>query len=230
MKTNTADRIEFEWSNGIGSRERRAWLLLIKGERVEVFTGSDVAGVVSIITSSFKKDGKWSKTTYRLGLFPGVRAISGMDGWETGKFIEGLRTAVSAVKVETWSDVGSALGVSVPAAMAFLRTWRPKAAEELDEVDAKLTALEDATGDAACEVETVTVSFGAPTRRMREEGYWTSPKSIPGVEGEVELVDTAGGWTLGNVRVTGCAGQVLSVTHSSGQGGGYVAVVVAVAK
>lgn len=226
MTTNT----EFEWNNGIGSRERRAWLLLIKGERVEVFTGADVSGFAAIIASSYKKDGKWSSTTYRIGLFPGVRAIAGMDGWETGKFIEGLRSAAGVAKVETWSDVGSALGVSVPAAMKFLREWRLKAAEALDEVDSKLTALEDATADADGEVETTTVSFGSPTRRRREEGFWTSPKSIPGVDGEVELVDPAGGWTLGNVRVTGCAGQVLSVTHSSGQGGGYVAVVVAVAK
>jgi hypothetical protein len=226
MTTNT----EFEWSNGVGSRGRRAWLLLIKGERIEAFSGSDVAGVVSILASNYKKDGKWSKTTYRLGLFPGVRAIAGMEGWETGKFTEGLRSAASVEKVETWSDVGSALGVSVPAAMEFLRAWRPKAAEEIDEVDSKLTELEDATVDAAGEVETITVSFGSPTRRMREEGFWTSPKSIPGVEGEVELVDAAGGWTLGNVRVTGCVGNVLSVTHSSGHGGGYVAVVVAVTK
>lgn len=221
----------FNWSNQLGHRGRKAWLLLIQGEKIVVFEGQTIPGLVVVRGTDFHRNGKWSCTTFRLELAPGVRAISGLDGWETGRFVEGLRAAVKCDQpIDTWADVANALGVSVPGAMAFLRSWRPKAAAALDEVDAQLTALDEAADAAEAEAETVTVvvSFGAPTRRQRAEGFWHSPKSIPGHPGRIELVDASRGWVKENIRVVGMIGTVLSAEHASGHGGGYVSVSVAV--
>ena len=219
------------WSDQMGSRSRRAWLLLIKGEEITAFNGQNVDRVAVIRGTSYSKNGKWSHTTYRIELAPGVRAISGKNGWETGRFVEGLRSAVSfSSPIDTWADVANAMKVSVPSVMEFLRNWRPKAAEALDKVDAALTALDDAADEAEAvqDTETVVVSFGSPTRRMRADGFWTSPKSIPNHDGELRLIDADKGWTKDNITVVGVLGTVMSATHSSGHGGGYVSVTVAI--
>lgn len=219
------------WSNEMGSRGRKAWMLVIKEENVTTFAGDSIPGMIVVRGTDYRKNGKWSHTTYRLELAPGVRAVSGRDGWETGKFVEGLRSAVSGSgPIDTWADVANALGVSVPSAMKFLRDWRPKAAEALDEVDAKLTALDEAAdaAEAKADTETVVVSFGSPTRRQREAGFWQSPKGIPGHAAEIRLIDTSKGWEATNIAIHGMVGTVISATHSSGHGGGYVSVTVAV--
>lgn len=228
MSTN-----ELNWSDGIGHRSRASWLLFVdaKRDRITRFVGASIDGVVAVVGTSFKRDGKWSHTTYRLLVADGIRVIDGRDGWETGRFVEGLQSAVSAsAPIDRWPSVAEALGVSVPCAMEFLRSWRPKAAEALDEVDARLEQFEEATDAAAAsEVETVVVSFGSPTRRQREEGFWHTPKAIPGTdEGEVALIASDGGWVAGNVAVHGVSGIVTDVRQSGGYGGGYVAVTVAI--
>ena len=230
MTTNNGST-NITWSDGIGSRGRKAWLLLIKGESITPFKGQNVLGTIVVRGMDYTKNGKWSHTTYRLELASGVRSISGMDGWETGRFVEGLRSAVSYNgNVDTWADVANALGVSVPSAMFFLKEWRPKAAATLDEVDAQLTVLDEAAEEvkAKADTETIVVSFGAPTRRQRSEGFWENPKNIPGHDGRIVLIDTSAGWVKENVRVVGIVGSVISATHASGHGGGYVSVTVAV--
>lgn len=219
------------WSDGIGHRGRRSWLLLIKGEKIVSFTGGSVKDFAVVRGSDFHKNGKWSHTKYRIELAAGVRAISGLDGWETGRFAEGLRSAVSGSgNIDTWGQLANALGVSVPSAMSFLREWRPAAATAFDEVDAKLTELDEAaeTAEASAETETVVVSFGSPTRRQREEGFWVNPKSILGHKAQIRLIESSKGWEMGNIAVAGMVGTVISATHSSGHGGGYVSVTVAV--
>lgn len=219
------------WSNEMGSRSRRAWLLLVKGEKIVNFTGQNIPGVVVIRGTDYRKNGKWSHTTFRLELAQGVQAISGRDGWETGRFVEGLHAAVGFDQpIDRWPDVANALGVSVPSAMAFLREWRPAAAEALDEVDAQLEALDEAVNPAAVvDTEMVVVSFGSPTNRMIAEGWWKTPKAIPGHDdAQIALVDPEKGWYEGNITVEGIAGTVLSSVHTSGMHGGYYSVTVAV--
>lgn len=218
------------YSDGIGHRSRAPFLLLIKGDAIMAFKGRDVPGVVVVRGTDYIKNGKWSHTTFRLELAQGVRAISGRDGWETGEFVEGLRSAVSfGNPIDTWADVANAMGVSVPSAMAFLKEWRPKAAEALDQVDVQLEALDAAVSkDAVVDTETVVVSFGGPTNRAISEGFWKNPKSITGHGGELRLVDVGKGWTKENIQVVGMSGAVLSATHASGYHGGYVSVTVAV--
>lgn len=225
-----------EWSDELGPRSRAAWLLLVKGDEVTAFAGRDLPGLVAVRGSDFRRNGKWSHTTYRLLLAPGVRAISGRNGFETGTFAEGLRSAVRApAPIDTWAEMAAALGVSVPGAMAFLRAWRPKAAEALDIATAKVAEALDAAEEAASSdlaIETVTVSFGAPTKRQAAAGFWTAPKAVPGhPDAEVYLVNPDAGWTApGNVALRGANGAVTSVRHSSGHGGGYVTVAVSVVR
>ncbi|MEK7655149.1 MAG: hypothetical protein AAB386_00500 [Patescibacteria group bacterium] len=230
MTTNSTPA-SLTYSDGIGSRGRRPFLILIKGESITTFKGETIPGVVVVRGTDYNKNGKWSHTTFRLELAQGVRAVSGSDGWETGKFVEGLRSAVSASKpIDTWADVANALGVSVPSAMSFLREWRPKAAVALDEVDAQLTALDEAADkvEAKADTETVVVSFGSPTRAQRADGFWTSAKGIPNHNGELRLINKEKGWIKENIKVAGIVGTVMSASHASGYGGGYVSVTVAV--
>lgn len=230
MSTNNTSPSTITWSDKMGSRSRRAWLLLIKGEEIKDFKGGTIPGIVVVRGTDYSKNGKWSHTTFRLELAQGVRAISGLDGWETGRFVEGLRSAVSfGQAIDTWADVANAMGVSVPSAMAFLKEWRPKAAEALDQVDVELEALDAAVSkDAVVDTETVVVSFGGPTNRAIADGFWKNPKSITGHGGELRLVDVEKGWIKENIQVVGMSGAVLSATHASGYHGGYVSVTVAV--
>ena len=218
---------EMTWSNEMGSRSREPFLLFIKGDEVTTFVGKDILGVVVVRGTDYTKNGKWSHTTYRLQLADGICHIAGRDGWETGRFVEGLGAAVGCATPDTWANVGKALGVSVPSAMEFLRSWRPKAAAKLDEVEASLAKLEEVSKQETDSV-IVTVTFGSPSNRAIREGYWESPKSIPDHVAEIRLLDPSKGWTEGNIAVVGISGTVLSVKHTSGMHGGYYGVSVSV--
>jgi len=134
---------KLEWSDELGSRSRSAWLLLVREDEVLVFPGTTTKGWVVVMGTSYRKNGKWSHTTYRLALYDGVRAIVGKDGWETGTFAEGLRAATrSEAHLDTWPLLAGALGVSVESSKRFLRAWRPKAAERLDLVEEEMKGLD----------------------------------------------------------------------------------------
>ena len=216
-----------EWSDRMGSRGRGAWLLFVRGDEVIPFGGQDIPGIVVVRGTDYEKAGKWSHTTYRLQLADGIHEIAGRDGWETGRFVEGLGSAAGCATPDTWADTSKALGVSVPSAMEFLRSWRPKAAEKLDEVEQSLAKLEEVSEQETDSV-IVMVSFGSPSNRAIREGYWESPKGIPGYNAEIRPKDRSQGWSEGNIEVVGITGTVLSVKHSSGMHGGYYAVSVAV--
>jgi len=212
----------------MGPRGRNPFLIFVCGDEVIAFGGSDIPGVVVVRGTDYKKNGKWSHTTYRLQLADGIRHIAGMNGWETGRFVEGLASAVGCATLDTWADTAKALGVSVPSAMEFLRSWRPKAAAKLDEVEQALANLEEASEQQETDSVIVAVSFGSPSNRAIREGYWESPKGIPGYNAEIRLKDREQGWNEGNIEVVGISGTILSVKHSSGMHGGYYAVSVAV--
>jgi hypothetical protein len=132
----------FTWSDRIGSRSRKAWLLLVRGDEIVVFRGQTIRGIIVVRGSDHEKAGKWSHSTYRLMTAVGVRHIAGRDGWELGTFAEGLREAVGSKKpIDSWANVAEALGVSVPSAQKFLREWRPAEAEKLDQVEREIEEL-----------------------------------------------------------------------------------------
>lgn len=132
----------FEWSDQMGSRGRGAWLILRKGESLAFFERASIPGWCVVQTRQFKKDGKWSHTTYRLQLSDDVVAIPGRQGWESGGFLEGLGAAASQPKPGTWAEAAKCLGVPVDVAKAFLRATKKVSAEHLDKVEAELAGLQ----------------------------------------------------------------------------------------
>lgn len=216
-----------EWSDQLGSRSRRAWLLFVKDGKVYPFAGEGIPGVVAIRGSSYRRDGKWSHTTYRLEVAEGVRTISGKEGWETGRFAEGLAGAAGTKAIDLWVEMANALEVTVPAAQEFLRAWRPKAAEHIDAAEAALEELDRAAeyprADGAAETA---VSFGSPTNREMRVGFWYWPVTVT-LEGE----------TVGTVRPSDgswyspvCEGlvRIIECVQSSGYHGGSVSLRLAV--
>lgn len=220
---------QIEWSDGLGQRSCRRFLIFIHGDEVVPFRGENIKNVVVVSGTDYTKNGKWSYTTYRLQLADGVRYIAGRDGWNTGRFTEGLGEAVGRKTPDTWSQVSEALGASVPSAMRFLRAWRPKAAEALDETEQSLEALEESEQENDHDIVNVVVYFGSPSNREISDGFWEKPKKIKEfAEAEIRLKDFSGGWVEGNIEVVGISGSVLSVEHSRGRHGGYYSVSVAV--
>lgn len=220
---------EFTWSNEMGHRGRAAWLLLVDRDGlVHAFSGESIPTVCVVRNRDFSKCGKWSHTTYLLQLASGVRALAGRDGWETGRFDEGLACVAQVPVIDTWAACANALGVTVQEAKRFLREWRPKAAERLDSIEAELVALEESDESAGGDgVEKITISFGSPTRKQREAGFWTAPKWVaPGVW--ATLVDPQRDWEADNVAICGCVeGKVIDAVHMRGFGGGSRSLTIA---
>ncbi len=216
-----------EWSDQLGSRSRRAWLLFVKDGKVYPFKGEGIPGVVAVRGSSYRRNGKWSHTTYRLEVAQGARHISGKEGWETGRFAEGLASATGMRAVDLWVEMANALGVTVPAAQEFLRAWRPKAAEHIDAAEAALEELDEAAEKSGSDGATeAAISFGSPTNRVMRAGFWDWPVTVT-LNGETvgTVSPSEGGWYSpvceGLVRIIECV-------RSSGYHGGSVSLRLAV--
>lgn len=214
-----------EWSNKMLPRSRNPWLLFVSpaGE-IHRFQGRSIPGIVAIAGHDFCKSGKWSGTTFRLEVAPGVRVFDGADGWETDRFTEGL-SAVVRHRVDRWMDVANALGVRRATAQAFLREWLPREAAELDQVEADLAALEASAGG---EAEHLVVTFGHPRNRQREAGFWKWPVVISVAGHEVgRLAPNPVSWGWSDPVITGPV-KLLSVVKGGGTGGGSVELTLAV--
>lgn len=221
---------KIEWSNRISSHERKPFLLFIRGDEIISFAGSSIPGVVEVYDTNCIKNRELSHTIYHLKLANDIRHIAGLNGWKTGGFIEGLGYALNCTTPYTWADTAKALGISIPSAMKFLRIWQPETAKKLDGVEQALMELHEVSTQETyfIIVAIVTVSFGAPSYQAIREGYWRSPKSIPGFEAQIRLIDQNGGWIKENIEVIGISGKVLAVEYDFGMNGGYYAVSIAV--
>lgn len=210
-----------EWNDGLGSRSRRPWALIILDGKIVEFKGSDIPGVVAVEHAASHRAGKWSNTDYTLVLRDGARWLAGRNGWESGTFLEGLESA-SGKKIVTWIDCAESLGVSIIEAQRWIRAERPKSASKLDEIEASIAAVDDAAAEADSEASVVEISFGSPTNRMMAAGYWDWPVLVlddAGVEiGKIAPDRSApSGWTVASGNVA-----LLSAERSSGHHGGHV--------
>jgi hypothetical protein len=173
----------YKWSDEIASRNRSAWLLLVTPDgKIVRFTGASIPGIVAVIGHDYEKDGKWSHTTYRLEIADGVRPIAGHDGFNSCGFAEGLRDAVHFSRpVDRWADVAEALGVSLQEAQRFLREWRPKAADALDEVEKALASVASTTDKKGPEVRAILTSTVCPIDGTYQVLTIDKPESLSGI-------------------------------------------------
>jgi hypothetical protein len=76
--------MEYEWNNSRYNRGRRPYLLLINSreDRGVVFDGQSIPGCVAVLHTKYRKNGKWSNTTYSL-------RIADARGWQPFDFVEG---------------------------------------------------------------------------------------------------------------------------------------------
>lgn len=121
---------------GLQPRSRPSFLLLVQadGSGIHRFMGASIPRVCHVSGAQPRANGKWSTTTYSITLAPGVRAIAGVMGWETGKFLEGICAT-------SWTSLAARLGATEEVTRAFLSTWLPNTAAKLDADDAAIAAL-----------------------------------------------------------------------------------------
>jgi hypothetical protein len=197
----------------MGSRRRKAWLLLIKAGTVHEFSGSPIEGVVVIVNKSFTKNGVWSHDTFELALAEGVRFVPGKMGWDNGTFLEGLSAALGT-NIRSWVTLANALNVTMEEAMRFIAKHHTKSGEELNRIERELAALDDVCPEGAAEM---VFTFGSPNRRMREEGWWDWPVVVRqngNAIAQLTLAET--GWVSNHPSV-----KVVRASHGSGRGGGF---------
>jgi hypothetical protein len=193
-------------------------LYLARGGEVVKFAGENIPGFCAIVTAQHEPNGKWSNTTYRLALAPGVRAL---------KFLSPLH-GIWGEDCESWGAVAERLCLPIEVAQEIVRAEYPRTAERLDKLEEFAAAVER----QGAAVEVVIVSFGAPTNRAAREGYWTQPKSARATDGRDVIVQPRQGehgpdWAAPEV-VAPDGAKVLSVRHSPGMHGGYWTIEVAV--
>lgn len=123
-----------------GSRDRIAFLVFVKDGIVIPFEGQSIPKVCAILSERFRKDGKWSNTSYSLALADGVVAINGHSGWATGLMSDGVATATK-LPANSWAELAVALGATRESTEEWLRKRAPRTSGVLDERDAALKAL-----------------------------------------------------------------------------------------
>ena len=177
------------------------------------FAGKNIAGYCAIAGQEFKKNGKWSNTTYILELAPGVRAIELVSPMH-GLWGDGLLS---------WGQACEELGLAIDVLQAIVRAEYPRTAKRLDDLEAFAASAPQG------EVEVVVISFGSPTNRMIASGYWSQPKSAKTTDGRTVVVRPGDGedWYTPEI-VEPIGASVLSSDHRPGMHGGYWTVKIAV--
>jgi hypothetical protein len=205
--------VEYQYNDGRCDGGRKPRLYLAKGGQAIRFEGRNIDGFCAITREVFKKNGKWSNTTFDLLLAPGVRPLY---------FLSPLH-GTWGDNLGSWAEVAQELGLPVEAAKAIVREEYPSTASRLDEVEKFVASL----GQEA-EVEKVVVTFGSPTRRQSREGYWSQPKFGKTTDGRKVVVQPGPkGWGEA-VAVEPEGARVVGCRHSPAMHGGIWSIEVLV--
>jgi hypothetical protein len=199
----------YEYNDGDKSAGRRPRLYLAKGGKVVKFGGSNIPEFCAIATSEYKKNGKWSNTTYQLDLVPGVRPL----------FFLSPMHGTWGDSLGSWGEVAKELALPVDVAQELIRVEYKSTAERLDKLEEFSLAIE-AQGN---QTETVIVSFGSPTNREADEGFWETPKSSQTSDGKKVTVEPGkgdDGWSQ-PVVIEPIGAKIFSSRSSPGMHGGY---------
>jgi hypothetical protein len=209
----------FEWSDGLEAGGRRPRLYLVKAGQATKFTGQNIPGLVALAAVERMEAGKWSHTTYRLLLAPGVEPLC---------FLSPLHGH--------WGQHFTSLGEAAAHLRLPVEEARRIIAAEYPVTEARLDAVERfalATEAAGLEPEIVIVSFGSPTAGERRGGYWFQPKTGRASDGTEVTVEPATDanrnpdWYHPTVR-SPLGATIISSRHTPGPAGGYWAVEVSV--
>lgn len=208
----------YKYNDGLESGGRHPRLYLVKNGKVEKFVGQNISDFCAVAAEQYKKNGKWSNTTYSLELAPGVRPLY---------FISPLH-GVWGDNFTSWGEVMESLGLSIEVVQGLIRAEYPTAAERFDKLDEFTLAIEV----AGVTTEIVIISFGSPTNRAISEGYWESPKSSKTSDGQAVTIapfrgDGDNDW-YHPVVIEPEGSSILSAKHSPGMHGGYWAIEVIV--
>jgi hypothetical protein len=204
----------YTYNDGKQPGGRRPRLYLARGADVVRFDGQSIPGFCTISRKHYTPNGKWSNTTYALLLAQGVRPLY---------FLSPLH-GIWGEEFATWGQLAATLALPVETAREIVRAEYPKTAERLDQVERFVTEA----AQAGYDVETVIVSFGGPTRREMDAGYWDKPKSAVTSDGRQVTVAPGPKRWADPVVIEPEGARVISSRHTPGMHGGYWAVEVAV--
>lgn len=109
--------MKIKWSDQLGSRDRKAGLLIRREADVYWFAGGSDENV-RVVSAVWKKDGKWSATSYTVEVQDGAEALPVVQGFESGKWREGFCLAIGLPADGQWSAIADKLGVPVSALVA----------------------------------------------------------------------------------------------------------------
>lgn len=109
--------MEITFNDEPGPRDRETKLLIVADSKPYWFAGRSDSNV-TVLGSQYIKDGKWSRTIYRLAVVDGVRTLVVRRGWETGRWREGFLAALGLPAFAGWEAVAKSLEVSVDTLIA----------------------------------------------------------------------------------------------------------------
>jgi hypothetical protein len=125
---------EIVWNDGLLPGRRRPRLWLIKdGIEAKKFDGVNIEGFCLIKTETFKKNGNYSNTTYKIALFPGVRAL---------ELCSPLHNHWGH-QYESWLDASNDLGLSIDMTKRIVTEEYPYTAERISHIEAVMELVEE---------------------------------------------------------------------------------------
>lgn len=198
-----------------GGRRPRLWLAKNGDGVAKKFNGNDIPGFAIVASQEFRPNGKWSNTTYRLMISPGVTPvymISPLHGIWGQDFL-------------SWCEAAAQLGISEALARQIVASEYPDTAARLDKIEAEFARL----AETSPEPEVVFIHFGSPTNRQIEDGFWETPKEGETTDGRLVRIvrDDSEGWHKPRaVEPEGAV--VVGVKKTPGHHGGWYEVQVVV--
>jgi hypothetical protein len=131
-----------KFNDRLGSRSLRHMNLLVASvgdeQVIFEFAGQSVPGVVTVVREDHEKNGKWSHTTWTVGLAEGVGSFSWHQDWERGTY---LTAGTWSAAMEQVRSQATGVELTDAAIERFVRARLPKFAAKFDR------AAETATAD-----------------------------------------------------------------------------------
>ena len=119
---------EIVWTDDVGLRRRRSYLILVHEGQAIPFAGRDVDGVCHVVDVRERQGYKENGRDFTILLEAEVMAFAGRQDFVTGNIIG---------DVESWAQAASWFGnASVDSLRETIRFYCPEEAEEMDQMEA----------------------------------------------------------------------------------------------